>query len=110
MPFLCGHSRSDCLSRFCLERLSSRWCLTCWRVLGAILAPTDAALGQAAASSPRVPQPIRRALNIESGLNDGIALPVVLLTFMIFGALMAPTAIMEQEVLYSLLSLTVPWL
>lgn len=48
-------------------------------VLGAILAPTDAALGQAVVSSPRVPQPIRRGLNVESGLNDGIALPIVLL-------------------------------
>lgn len=86
MPFLCGHSRSDCLSRFCLERLSSRWCLTCWRVLGAIFAPTDAALGQAVVSSPRVPQPIRGALNVESGLNDGIALPVVLLTLSLAAA------------------------
>ena len=46
--------------------------------LGAILAPTDAALGQAVVSSPAVPLRIRQALNVESGLNDGIALPVVL--------------------------------
>jgi sodium/hydrogen antiporter len=44
-------------------------------VLAAMLAPTDAALGQAVVSNPRVPQRIRQALNIESGLNDGIALP-----------------------------------
>lgn len=48
-------------------------------LLAAILAPTDAALGQAVVSNPRVPARIRQALNIESGLNDGIALPVVLL-------------------------------
>lgn len=62
--------------------------LTFWEgaVLGAILAPTDAALGQAVVSSPRVPQPIRRALNVESGLNDGIALPVVLLTLSLAAA------------------------
>ena len=47
--------------------------------LGAILAPTDAALGQAVVSSPKVPLRIRQALNVESGLNDGIALPFVLI-------------------------------
>jgi NhaP-type Na+/H+ or K+/H+ antiporter len=48
-------------------------------VLAIILAPTDAALGQAVVSSPKVPVRIRQALNVESGLNDGIALPVVLI-------------------------------
>ncbi len=48
-------------------------------LLAAVLAPTDAALGQAVVSHPAVPGPIRRALNVESGLNDGIALPVVLI-------------------------------
>lgn len=48
-------------------------------LLAAILAPTDAALGQAVVSNARVPVRIRQALNIESGLNDGIALPLVLL-------------------------------
>jgi NhaP-type Na+/H+ or K+/H+ antiporter len=43
------------------------------------LAPTDAALGQAVVSSPHVPAAIRQALNIESGLNDGLALPFFLL-------------------------------
>ncbi|MEL7028133.1 MAG: cation:proton antiporter [Pseudomonadota bacterium] len=47
-------------------------------LLAAILAPTDAALGQAVVSSPKVPVKIRQALNIESGLNDGLALPAVL--------------------------------
>ncbi len=47
-------------------------------VLGVVLAPTDAALGQAVVSSDRVPQRIRQALNVESGLNDGLALPVLL--------------------------------
>lgn len=41
-----------------------------------VLAPTDAALGQAVVSNPRVPERIRNALNIESGLNDGLALPL----------------------------------
>ena len=47
-------------------------------ILAIILAPTDAALGQAVVSSPRVPVRIRQALNVESGLNDGVALPVLL--------------------------------
>jgi sodium/hydrogen antiporter len=47
-------------------------------VLGAMLAPTDAALGKAVVSNPRVPARIRQSLNIESGLNDGIAIPLFL--------------------------------
>lgn len=45
-------------------------------VLGVLLAPTDAALGKPVVSNPRVPQRIRQALNVESGLNDGVALPL----------------------------------
>ncbi len=44
-------------------------------VIGVILAPTDAALGQAVVSDPNVPVDIRQSLNVESGLNDGIAVP-----------------------------------
>ncbi len=47
-------------------------------VLGAVLVPTDAALGQAVVSAKAVPSRIRQALNVESGLNDGLALPIVL--------------------------------
>lgn len=47
-------------------------------LLGAALAPTDAALGATVMSNPRVPVKVRRALNVESGLNDGIATPIVL--------------------------------
>lgn len=46
-------------------------------LVGAILAPTDAALGQAVVANPRVPAVVRNALNVESGLNDGLALPFV---------------------------------
>ena len=48
-------------------------------LLGAALAPTDAALGSAVVADPVVPARIRRVLNVESGLNDGIVTPVVLL-------------------------------
>lgn len=48
-------------------------------LLGAILAPTDAALGLPIFNNPRVPVRIRTALNVESGLNDGIVTPLVTL-------------------------------
>jgi len=44
-------------------------------LVAVILAPTDAALGLATIANPRVPQLIRQSLNVESGLNDGMALP-----------------------------------
>ena len=57
--------------------------LSVWELalVAVVLAPTDAALGQPAIADPRVPATVRRGLNVESGLNDGIALPffVVLL-------------------------------
>jgi len=55
--------------------------LNIWEAMlvAAILAPTDAALGQSVVTNRGVPARIRQALNIESGLNDGLALPVVLL-------------------------------
>jgi sodium/hydrogen antiporter len=45
-------------------------------VLGVILAPTDAALGQAVVSLPRLPLSVRQSLNVESGLNDGLCFPL----------------------------------
>jgi NhaP-type Na+/H+ or K+/H+ antiporter len=48
-------------------------------VLAIILSPTDASLGQAVVTNPRVPVRIRQTLNVESGLNDGIAMPFLLL-------------------------------
>ena len=47
--------------------------------LATILSPTDAALGQAVVNSSLIPASIRQAINIESGLNDGICLPILLL-------------------------------
>ena len=54
--------------------------LSVWEagILAAILAPTDAGLGQVIVSSPRVPMKIRQALNVEAGLNDGLAVPFLL--------------------------------
>ena len=53
--------------------------LTFWEavILAVVLAPTDAALGLAVVTEPRVPGRIRQGLNIESGLNDGICVPLL---------------------------------
>lgn len=48
-------------------------------LLAAMLAPTDAALGKPVVTNPTVPPVIRESLNIESGLNDGICVPIVVL-------------------------------
>lgn len=46
-------------------------------ILACLLAPTDAALGEAIVSSKKVPLRIRQALNVEAGLNDGAVIPVL---------------------------------
>ena len=48
-------------------------------VLAVVLAPTDAALGQAVVTEPRMPIRVRQGLNVESGLNDGICVPLLLI-------------------------------
>jgi len=65
--------------------------LTFWEaaIVGTVLAPTDAALGQAVVSNPRVPVRVRQALNIEAGLNDGLSVP--------FLALFLTLAVAEEE-------------
>jgi NhaP-type Na+/H+ or K+/H+ antiporter len=47
-------------------------------LLGALLSPTDPVLSSGVVTNPRVPRLIRHSLNLESGLNDGLALPAVL--------------------------------
>jgi sodium/hydrogen antiporter len=47
-------------------------------LVGALLTPTDPVLSSSVVTNPRVPRVIRHSLNLESGLNDGLALPAVL--------------------------------
>jgi NhaP-type Na+/H+ or K+/H+ antiporter len=47
-------------------------------LLGALLSPTDPVLSSSVVTNPRVPRLVRHSLNLESGLNDGLALPPVL--------------------------------
>jgi NhaP-type Na+/H+ or K+/H+ antiporter len=58
-------------------------------LVGAILAPTDAALGAVIVSSPKLPLRLRQALNVEAGLNDGLAVPF----FTVFAALATSAAL-----------------
>lgn len=65
--------------------------LTFWEaaIVGTVLAPTDAALGQAVVSNPRVPIRVRQALDVEAGLNDGLSVP--------FLALFLTLAVAEEQ-------------
>jgi NhaP-type Na+/H+ or K+/H+ antiporter len=63
------------LLAFILPGVSDIWLAL---LVGAALAPTDAALGAGMMVNPAVPARIRRLINVESGLNDGIATPFVL--------------------------------
>ena len=58
----------------------------------AVLTPTDAALGQSVVTSPDVPDTLSQTINVESGLNDGLALPFVLL-----GAILASASMGHAE-------------
>ena len=48
-----------------------------WALLATMLAPTDAALGKAVVTNEKVPNAVRQGLNVESGLNDGICVPIL---------------------------------
>ena len=55
--------------------------LTFWEaaIVGTVLAPTDAALGEAVVANRRVPVRVRQSLNVEAGLNDGLSVPFLTL-------------------------------
>ena len=74
-------------------------------LLAALLAPTDAALGQAVVSAKVVPVRVRQAINVESGLNDGIALPAVLL-FAALAGTQQETAAANEWISFGLAQLT----
>jgi sodium/hydrogen antiporter len=61
-------------------------------IVAAVLAPTDAALGRAVVSSPVVPHRVRQALNVESGLNDGLSVPFLALFIAIAAEQTVPEA------------------
>lgn len=66
-------------------------------ILAVIVAPTDAALGKAVVTNTKVPEKIRQSLNIESGLNDGLCVPFLLLFFAL-----SKESISGQEILLNI--------
>ena len=66
-------------------------------LVAAILTPTDAALGQAVVSREDVPEKIRQGINVESGLNDGLALPVVIIAALLAVEMAGKSAEMAPE-------------
>ena len=65
-------------------------------LLATMLAPTDAALGQAVINNKAVPNSVREGLNVESGLNDGICVPVLLLFLAISSDSLEQGAVLTQ--------------
>jgi NhaP-type Na+/H+ or K+/H+ antiporter len=75
-------------------------------ILAVILAPTDAGLGSAVVTDKRLPQRVRQSLNVESGLNDGICVPLLLIVLATAsGATGAqhPVHVIGEEIGYGLL-------
>jgi sodium/hydrogen antiporter len=73
-------------------------------ILGVILAPTDAGLGSAVVTDDRLPQVVRQSLNVESGLNDGICVPLLLILLAsISGAAVHPLRVVTEEIGYGVL-------
>lgn len=82
----------------------------------AVLTPTDAALGQTVVSSKDVPEHLRQTINVESGLNDGLVLPFVLLGAILASATMEGAhtdglamSAMMQIVLGPLVGMAIGW-
>jgi NhaP-type Na+/H+ or K+/H+ antiporter len=75
-------------------------------LLGVILAPTDAGLGASVVTDTRLPQRVRQSLNVESGLNDGICVPVLLIVLATAsggGSPAHPVEVLAEEIGYGLL-------
>ena len=82
----------------------------------AVLTPTDAALGLAVVSNKDVPVHLRETINVESGLNDGLGLPFVLLGAILVSSMMVgadtdgfATASVLQVVLGPLVGIAIGW-
>ena len=79
-------------------------------LVAVILAPTDAALGQAVVTLPALPSRIRQGLNVESGLNDGICVPLFFIVLAIAeaeeGAMSGAAAVrlITEQIGYGLLA------
>ena len=86
-------------------------------LLAALLAPTDAALGKPVVTNPTVPAVMREALDIESGLNDGICVPLVVLllglavgTQLEHGTMIHAVKVVEELGIGLVVALVLTWL
>ncbi|MGA8047566.1 MAG: cation:proton antiporter [Dermatophilaceae bacterium] len=80
-------------------------------LLGAVLAPTDPVFAAALVGNRRVPARLRELLNVESGLNDGLALPVVLVLLVAAGGEdVAPALLVGELLLGVVIGFVVPFL
>jgi NhaP-type Na+/H+ or K+/H+ antiporter len=79
-------------------------------LLGAVLAPTDPVFAAALVGNQRVPARLRQLLNVESGLNDGLALPVVLVLLVAAGGGgVSPAALVGELFLGVVIGFVVPY-
>jgi NhaP-type Na+/H+ or K+/H+ antiporter len=76
-------------------------------ILAIILAPTDAGLGSAVVTDERLPQRVRQSLNVESGLNDGLCVPLLLVALATAsgpGGSAGPGQLLAEEIGYGALA------
>ncbi len=79
-------------------------------LLGAILAPTDPVFAAAIVGREEVPRRLRHLLNVESGLNDGLALPVVLVALAAVGGPQVEGVVLAEELALGVaIGVAVPW-
>lgn len=80
-------------------------------LLGAVLAPTDPVFASAVVGREEVPARLRHLLNVESGINDGLALPVVLVLLSVLGGEQTTAGFLASELAGGIaIGLAVPWL
>jgi sodium/hydrogen antiporter len=79
-------------------------------LVAAVLSPTDPVFTSAIVSRKEIPVRLRRLLNVESGINDGIALPIVLVMFALLGVEKLEITRWVAEILLGIaIGVTIPW-
>jgi NhaP-type Na+/H+ or K+/H+ antiporter len=80
-------------------------------LIGAVLAPTDPVFAAALVGREEVPRRLRHALNVESGVNDGLALPVVLILLAVAGGSDADGVVLAEEIVLGVVvGVVIPYL
>jgi sodium/hydrogen antiporter len=80
-------------------------------LVGAVLSPTDPVFAAAIVGRSDVPRRLRHLLNVESGVNDGLALPVVIVLLAVVGEReVEPLTLLEELVLGVALGVAIPWM